>query len=559
MSDSTETPSPERHRGGQNLLVPDVERWAQDAGPCVRLTDVHKSFGDEVVLDGLTLDIEPGEITAILGRSGSGKTVLVKHINGLVRPDSGKIELLGVDIADVKATELDALRKRVGTLFQNYALFDSMTVVENVSFPLVENNAMKIGEARELAASLLEDLGLGDVLDAYPASLSGGMKKRVSVARSIVWNPEMLLLDDPTTGLDPILTQFVDEMLIDVTREFELTTIMVSHNLTSIFRMADRIAVLHDGTIVEDGTPAQIMESDNEAVRALVNKVASAKIASSGVDLNATDPDAEDVVRIRDVHKSFGPRHILKGINLTAKRGEISVIIGGSGAGKSVMMKHLLGLMRADSGEVWLFGNEIGALSDSKVRSLRTRIGMLFQHSALLDSLTVLENVAFPLVERGEASRSEAHEKAREMLASLKLEGIESSLPSEISNGQQKRVSLARALISEPEVVIYDEPTTGQDPIMADYVEEMILEAQEEFGLTCLIISHDMAATMRIADRVALLHQGEIILEGPPQAFLDSEDSRVRDFVFASQFSEPTENDSDTESGSDDSRDSGAD
>ncbi len=520
---------------GENLLVPDVERWPLDGGPCVELEGVSKAFKDEVVLDGLDLTIEPGGITAILGRSGSGKTVLVKHINGLMHPDSGTVKLFGTDLRELSQTELDAMRKRVGTLFQNYALFDSMTIIENVAFPLVENNAMSIPEAQDMAGELLEDLGLGDVFQEYPSALSGGMKKRVSVARSIIWNPEMLLLDDPTTGLDPILTEFVDNLLIDVTDKYELTTIMVSHNLTSIFRMADRVAVLHDGKIVETGTPAEIRESENEAVRSLVGKAARAKITEVADDLGATDEDAEDVVRMRDVKKSFGKRAVLKGVNLTAKKNEITVIIGGSGAGKSVMIKHILGLMKADEGEVWLFGNEVGGLEESKIRQLRTRIGMLFQHSALLDSLTVLDNVAFPLVERGEATRAEAAKKARELLKTLKLEDIEESLPSEISSGQSKRVALARALISEPDLIVYDEPTTGQDPIMSDYVEEMILEAQEEFELTSMIISHDMASTMRIADRVTLLHQGEIILEAPPAEFLESDDDRVRQFVFASQ------------------------
>lgn len=535
MSEARPEASVDSSKKGENLLVPDVERWPLDGGPCVQLEGVSKAFKDEVVLDELDLEIEPGGITSILGRSGSGKTVLVKHINGLMHPDSGTVKLFGTRLESLSSTELDATRKRVGTLFQEYALFDSMTIIENVAFPLVENNAMSISEAQDLAGELLEDLGLGDVFLEYPSALSGGMKKRVSVARSIVWNPEMLLLDDPTTGLDPILTQFVDNLLIDVTEKYELTTIMVSHNLTSIFRMSDRVAVLHDGKIIESGSPDEIRESENEAVRSLVGKVSRAKITEVADDLSNTDESAEDVVRMRGVQKSFGDRPVLKDVNLTAKKSELTVIIGGSGAGKSVMIKHILGLMKADEGEVWLFGEEVGVLAESEIRKLRTRIGMLFQHSALLDSLDVLENVSFPLVERGETSRSEAHERARELLQTLKLEGIEKSLPSEISSGQQKRVALARALISKPDLIVFDEPTTGQDPIMADYVEEMILEAQEEFDLTTMIISHDMASTMRIADRVALLHKGEIILEAPPAEFLDSDDERVREFVFASQ------------------------
>lgn len=516
-----------------NLLVPGLTLWQVDQGPIGRLIGVKKSFGALTVLDGVDLAIEPGLITCILGESGSGKTVLTKHLNGLLTPDAGDVELFGKRLSQIGAVELDATRKRVGTLFQNYALFDSMTVLENVAFPLVENKAMSVAEAEELAAARLSELGLGAVLKEFPSALSGGMKKRVSVARSIIWNPEMLLLDDPTTGLDPLMTQFVDELLTRISRERGLTTVMVSHNLASIFRMADRVAVLHRGKIVDYGTPDEIRVSKTPAVYALVGKASRAEIEAEQTQDDAHDT-RPDVVRMEGVRKGFGDRQILKGINFTAKEGEITVIIGGSGAGKSVMMKHILGLLRADSGVVRLFGEDVGTLDDEGLTRARQRIGMLFQHSALLDSLSVEENVAFPLYERREATRDASVVKARELLDLLKLGDIGRRFPSEISNGQQKRVSLARALISNPKLMVYDEPTTGQDPILSDYVEEMILEAQEKFNLSSIIISHDMASTMRIADRVAMLYQGEILLEAPPGEFMKTTDARIREFVFAS-------------------------
>lgn len=515
-----------------NLLVPNVRRWTAADGMVARLTRVSRRFGDLEVLRNLNLEVEPGLITCILGESGSGKTVLVKHLNGLLTPDSGEVEMFGKTLSSLGAVELDATRKRVGTLFQNYALFDSMSVVENVAFPLVQNKVMSTREAEQIAAVRLNELGLGSVLKEFPAALSGGMKKRVSVARSIIWNPEMLLLDDPTTGLDPLMTQFVDELLTRISRERGLTTLMVSHNLASIFRMADRVAVLHRGEIVDYGTPDEIKVSKTPAVHALVGKASRAQIEASDVALN--DVSVPDVVRMVGVKKAFGDRFILKGVDFTAKTGEITVIIGGSGAGKSVMTKHILGLMRADEGEVTLFGQEVAKLDEKGLREARQRIGMLFQHSALLDSLNIEENVAFPLFERREAGREESLERARELLELLRLGDIGRRFPSEISNGQQKRVSLARALISKPTLMVYDEPTTGQDPILSDYVEEMILEAHEKFKLSSIIISHDMASTMRIADRVAMLYQGEIILEATPGDFVRTDDARVREFVFAS-------------------------
>jgi ABC-type transporter Mla maintaining outer membrane lipid asymmetry ATPase subunit MlaF len=210
-------------------------------------------------------------------------------------------------------------------------------------------------------------------------------------------------------------------------------------------------------------------------------------------------------------------------------------MIGGSGSGKSVAMKHILGMFTPDSGQVTLWDQELASLSSDAIRELRTRVGMLFQHSALLDSLTVLENVMFPLVERRVASREDARRRATDVLAKLKLDDVLDAFPSDISNGEQKRVSLARALVTEPRMVIYDEPTTGQDPILSRKVEAMILDAQEEFGLTSIVVSHDMASTFRIADHVIMLNKGHIVAEGPPAELLNSTDPEVRKFVFAAE------------------------
>ncbi|MGM0554996.1 MAG: ABC transporter ATP-binding protein [Myxococcota bacterium] len=520
----------------ENLLVPEVERWSADRDkPIIRLENVHKSFGDETVIDGLNLDIHTGEITVIIGASGSGKSVLIKLMNGLLKPDKGKVLLFGEDTRELSDVGLDRQRKRIGTLFQNYALFDSMNVLENVAFPLVENKAMPEAEAHELSRQLLEDLGLGEALEVFPASLSGGMKKRVSLARAIVSNPEVVLFDEPTTGLDPIMMEFVDNMILEITNKYGLTNVVISHDMASTMRLADSIAVLHGGEIIAHDTPRVIRSSDDERVQELLRGANKTDIRAE----SATDVDLSNItdyaVVIKDVHKSFGTNHVLKGVSIEVPKGNITVVIGGSGSGKSVMMKHILGLMHPDKGSVEVLGHNLADLSEKELRELRTNIGMLFQHAALFDSMTVAENVAFPLVERGEMSRSEAAEKVDELLEKLRLTEVHDRAPSSISNGQQKRVSLARALISEPDLMIYDEPTTGQDPILSKYVEDMIVETQEDFDLTSIVISHDMASTFRIADKVALLHLGELIAPETPAEMLQMDDERVREFVFAAE------------------------
>ncbi len=518
----------------RNLLAPDVERWPVGDKPVAVLKDVNKSFGKNQVLKGLSLTIEAGKITIIVGASGSGKSVLIKHLNGLLQADSGSVEVFGENLRELKPLELAKTRKRIGTMFQNYALFDSLNVVENVAFPLVENGAMKADEAEKLAAELLEDLGLGESLYQYPSTLSGGMKKRVSLARAIVTNPEIVLFDEPTTGLDPVMMEFVDHMIKDITVRYGLTSVIISHDITTIFRLADSVAVLHDGEIIAQGSAEEVRAMDNEHVQKLLGGAGKADIESQGAADEVLGDDVERVVKIEGLYKAFSGREVLKDVNFSIAKDKLTVLIGGSGSGKSVMMKHILGLLKCDKGLIEVFGQDLKGMREADLRELRTRIGMLFQHAALFDSMTVLENVAFPLIERRVCPAKEAYERARELMEKLDLTGISDARAMEISSGQQKRVSLARALVTNPELMIYDEPTTGQDPLMARYVEDMIAQVQKDFDVSSIVISHDMASAFRIADYIAMLYKGEIIAFGPPAVILESEDERVREFVFAS-------------------------
>ncbi|TXD37558.1 ABC transporter ATP-binding protein [Lujinxingia vulgaris] len=515
----------------ENLLLPGEARWeGEDGEPIIELVDVYKSFGEDHVLKGLSLKVMPGKITIIIGASGSGKSVLIKHMNGLLRPDKGSVRLFGQDVSELGDQALDRLRKRVGTMFQNYALFDSLTVRENVAFALVEHGAMARAKAEELAETIIKELDLGHALDQYPATLSGGMKKRVSLARAIVSNPEVVLFDEPTTGLDPVMMEFVDKLVEEITHKYQLTSVLISHDLATIFRIADQVAVLADGQIICVGRPEEIRESEDPRVQELIGGK-----AKSQIEVHASDDSeqAEMIVRMEGVHKGWGNNQVLRGVDFEVPTGKLTTLIGGSGSGKSVMMKHLLGLLKADRGTVEVFGQDLSKLSEGELRELRTKVGMLFQHAALFDSMSVRENVAFPLVERRVCSRKEAHERTDRLLDQLKLMDIAEQVPVQISSGQQKRVSLARALVTEPQLLIYDEPTTGQDPIMSLYVEEMIMEVQESFDVTSIVISHDMASAFRTADMIAMLHKGEIIACGPPQVIADSEDERVRNFVYA--------------------------
>ena len=239
-------------------------------------------------------------------------------------------------------------------------------------------------------------------------------------------------------------------------------------------------------------------------------------------------------IRIRGLHKSFGAQQVLRGIDLDFERGKTNIVIGGSGQGKSVLMKHLMGLLQPDSGQIRVDGEDIVGLGDVAIAKVQRKFGMVFQYAALFDSLNVVENIAFPLIERYRLPRGEILSRVRDLLRRLDLDnvpGVEEKFPAELSGGMRKRVGLARALVDRPEILLYDEPTTGLDPIATKNVDEMIRRTADDFGVTSVVISHDMASTFRIGDRIAMLYDGKIVACGTPAELLAAPDPRLREFV----------------------------
>lgn len=236
------------------------------------LKDVHKSFreGNEHVLRGVSMDVPRGKLTYILGSSGAGKSVLLKHILGLLAPDRGKVWVEGEDISRLSRKELERVRLQFGMLFQNSALFDDMTVFENVAFPLREHTEMHEGEIYERVKKSLSILGMSKGWDKYPNELSGGMRKRVGLARAIIREPSILLYDEPTTGLDPVTRTTVDELIETLKRELKLTSIVISHDIPSALLLADQISFLHEGKIAFFGTPSEFRKSDHPAIQEFI-------------------------------------------------------------------------------------------------------------------------------------------------------------------------------------------------------------------------------------------------------------------------------------------------
>jgi phospholipid/cholesterol/gamma-HCH transport system ATP-binding protein len=236
----------------------------------IQLRGVSKRLGSKQVLDGLDLEIPAGITMVILGRSGSGKSVLLKHIIGLMKPDEGSIEIEGEDIAHMDEAELNRVRKRFGMLFQGAALFDSLTVGENVALPMREHLKLPEAEIRRRVAERLSWVGLQGVEDMKPASLSGGMKKRVGLARAVAIDPAYILYDEPTTGLDPIMSDVINELIRSIQKRMGVTSVVVTHDLHSAWKVGDRLALLHEGRVQFTGTPAEAQATNDLLVRQFI-------------------------------------------------------------------------------------------------------------------------------------------------------------------------------------------------------------------------------------------------------------------------------------------------
>ncbi|PWB75891.1 ABC transporter ATP-binding protein [candidate division GN15 bacterium] len=244
----------------------------------IKIEDLHKSFDSNKVIDGLTLSIGRGESIAIIGQSGTGKSVLLKHLIRLLSPDRGRIYFDGKDIAKLQGENLVAMRRRYGMLFQSAALFDSLTVAENVGLGLHESGDYRKSDIDIIVQDKLEMVGLSGSADKYPAELSGGMRKRVGLARAIAAGPEVLLYDEPTTGLDPITADVINDLIVSLNQRLLVTSIAVTHDMASAFKIAERIVMLYEGRIAFDGTPEQIKISSNPIVRQFVTGRATGPI-----------------------------------------------------------------------------------------------------------------------------------------------------------------------------------------------------------------------------------------------------------------------------------------
>lgn len=237
----------------------------------IKIRNLHKAFGKKQVLNGVDLDLYKGESLVVIGGSGTGKSVLIKCIQGLLTPDSGSIEIDGIEIVNENPEVIDTMHSKMGMLFQGGALFDSLTVWENVAFDLIQNRGCNRKKAKIVAVKVLRQVGLGeDIADLYPSELSGGMQKRVGLARAVVTRPEIIFFDEPTTGLDPIMADVINDLIIESAKDLGATTLTITHDMASARKIADKIAMLYQGKIIWYGTVKELDKTDNPYVRQFI-------------------------------------------------------------------------------------------------------------------------------------------------------------------------------------------------------------------------------------------------------------------------------------------------
>lgn len=253
----------------------------------IELVDIYKTFKKQKVLDGLNLEIPTGKITVVIGKSGGGKSVLLKHIIGLIKPDSGEVLVDGVDITRLNDRNLNNIRKNFGMLFQEAALFDSMTVGENVAFPLREHTRLTDKQIKEIVTQKLLLVGLKDIAQKMPSELSGGMRKRVGLARAIALDPKIILFDEPTTGLDPITSDAIDRLIVNTQQHTNATCVAISHDIPSTFKIAHKVAMLYQGKIIEQGTPDEIRTSANPAIQQFIQGKADGPLTDPAIGTGA--------------------------------------------------------------------------------------------------------------------------------------------------------------------------------------------------------------------------------------------------------------------------------
>ncbi|HEY4268480.1 MAG TPA: ABC transporter ATP-binding protein [Galbitalea sp.] len=507
----------------------------------VEIKDLNISFATDgepvAAVRGVSLTVTKGEVLAIVGESGSGKSVTAKAILGLLpetATESGVVMLGANDIVSLSKKRLREVRGvDVAMVFQepSTALNPVYTVGWQIAEGLRAHSKLSRKQARAKAIEIMTKVGIPDAahrVDYYPHQFSGGQKQRVVIAMALVLEPELIVADEPTTALDVTVQAEILDLLRRCRDEFGAAIVLITHNMGVVADLADRVAVMYNGEIVEQNDVRSLFQAPQvdytKKLLAAVPKLGTGLAATRARAEARPDVELKPVVSARDLVIEYAGRlgrkgfRAVDGVSFDIHAGEVLGLVGESGSGKTTIGRAIAGLTRVSGGSLTVLGQEMLGVRERNFKPLRSDIGFVFQDpaSSFNPLLTIAECVAEPLIVHGRASdAAAARKRVDELLESVQLpRAFGNRYPHELSGGQRQRASLARSLALEPSLLIADEPTSALDVSVQARVLELFSELQKEFGFAALFISHDLAVVDLLADRIAVLYQGKLVEEG---------------------------------------------
>ncbi|WP_123653814.1 MULTISPECIES: ABC transporter ATP-binding protein [unclassified Curtobacterium] len=528
------------------MSTPSSKSTANTTEPVVVVDDLTVTFatdgGAVDAVKGVSLDVRPGEVLALVGESGSGKSVTARSMLRLMPETAtlgGAVLLDGTDVVTVGSQKLRELRGTAGAMvFQepSTALNPVFTVGWQIAEGLRAHGGVSRKEARAKAIDYLGRVGIPDPevrVDHYPHQFSGGQKQRVVIASALALEPSVIIADEPTTALDVTVQAEILDLLRRCRDEFGTAIVIITHNMGVVADLADRVAVMYQGEVVEEAPVAELFGNPQADYTKRLLAAVPRLESSTGVARRAIiAEDVEPVVEARALEIEYPGRlgahafKAVKGVDLAIRPGEVLGLVGESGSGKTTIGRAIAGLTRVTGGSLRVLGTEMLGYRERDFKRLRKDIGFVFQDPATSFNplLTIAECVAEPLVVHGVASSPRAARKqVDELMEAVQLPAAYGDrYPHELSGGQRQRASLARSLALRPKLLIADEPTSALDVSVQARVLELFLELQQDFGFASLFISHDLAVVGALSDRIAVLYRGDLVETGTTAEVLGS-------------------------------------
>ncbi|CAN7665032.1 ABC transporter ATP-binding protein [Neorhizobium sp. LjRoot104] len=512
---------------------------AETSRPLLDVRDLRVTTSNgHPILHDVSFDVEAGSIVALVGESGSGKTVAARAAMRLlpkaIKPISGEILFEGRDVLKMTGGEIRRVRgAEIGMVFQEpmVSLNPAMTIGAQLVEGLRLHEKLSVEAARERAIEMLERVKIPNpqaCLAAFPHQFSGGMRQRIMLASVMLLRPKLLIADEPTTALDTLTQREVMEVMVDLTRTFGTSVLLITHNLGLVAQYAKKVFVLERGRLIESGPVQEVLHRPKEQyTRTLIDALPKRDYS------RAPPAEAAPLIEARGVEVTFSgagnmfstaeKRLAVRGVSLGVRPGEVVAIVGGSGSGKTTLGRAMLGLLPLSGGEIVFRGHSMASADRGAARDYRLQCQLVFQdpYSSLDPRQKIAEIVGEPLVHGPKLSVMEKAERVNDILDEVGLAGLGDRYPHALSGGQRQRVAIARAVIRNPAFVVADEPVSALDMTIQKQVLDLFRRLQENHGFACLFISHDLGAVSRVADRIVVMQQGQIVEQGRVGQILD--------------------------------------